>query len=248
MIVVGLMAAAHTVAAASAAGNPQAAAPPRASASQTTALHALGVLLSGQLDSFQLSESEFKAVLSGFADGYHHPAAMKDARVYVPQLKALEQTRAEAAAQREERAGQRYLNRVASLPGARKTPSGLVYQSIAGGSGPSPKLGDQVRVQYTGKLTDGTVFDASAQHGDGGPATLTLGRVIPCWDEGLQLMKVGGKARLVCPASLAYGSRGAGGVIKPGAVLDFDVQLLGIEHAPAQPGAPLAPSTPAAPR
>lgn len=127
----------------------------------------------------------------------------------------------------------------------------MVFVPIAQGSGATPAIGDQVTVQYTGKLTNGTVFDSSAQHG--GTATFTLGRVIPCWNQGLQLMKVGGKARLVCPATLAYGSRGAGGVIPPGATLDFEVQLLGVHPSPppgaappglgaAPPGLPRAPA------
>ena len=214
-----------------------------AAASQDAALHALGVLLSRQLTSFQLSEPEFRAVASGFADGYHHPAAVKQAQTFVPQLQTLEHTRVTVVAQREERAGQTYLNKVAGLPGAHKTATGLVYLPITQGSGASPKVGDEVKVQYTGKLTDGKVFDSSAEHG--GPATFTLGRVIPCWSEGLQLMKVGGRARIVCPSTLAYGERGVEDVIKPGATLEFEVQLLDIQHPPAGGGAgALAPAAP----
>jgi len=213
-------------------------------ASQDAALHALGVLLSQQLTSFQLSGPEFRAVASGFADGYHHPGAVKQAETLVPQLKTLEQSRVTLVAQREERAGRAYLDKVAALPGAHKTASGLVYLPITQGSGPSPKLGDQVKVQYTGKLTDGSVFDTSEKRG---PATFTLGRVIPCWSEGLQLMKVGGKARIVCPSSLAYGERGVEGVIKPGATLNFDVELLDVHHAAAPTNAvPFAPGAPPA--
>ncbi len=212
-------------------------------ATQDAALHALGELLSQQLDSFQLSESEFKAVLSGFADGYHHPAALKQARAFVPQLQTLERARSAAVAQREEQAGKAYLNKVAASPRAHRTASGLVYIPITEGTGASPKTGDQVKVQYTGKLTDGSVFDSSREHG--GPATFTVGRVIPCWSEGLQLMKIGGKARIVCPSSLAYGERGVEDVIKPGATLDFDVELIDIQHAPSSPaGFPVAPAAP----
>jgi len=216
----------------------------KTAASQGAALHALGVLLSQQLTTFQLSESEFRSVASGFADGYHHPGAVKQAQTLVPQLQALAQSRAELIAQREERAGRAYLDKVAALPGAKKTATGLVYVAIKQGAGPSPKVGDQVKVQYTGKLTDGSVFDSSEKRG---PATFTLGRVIPCWNEGLQLMKVGGKARIVCPSTLAYGDRGVEGVIKPGATLNFEVELLDVHHAAAPGNAvPFAPGAPAA--
>jgi FKBP-type peptidyl-prolyl cis-trans isomerase len=204
-----------------------------------TQLHALGVLLSRQLGSFQLSDRELRAVLSGISDGVRHPETVKAAEAYVPQLQALEHSRSDAQTQA-------FLSKVAALPHARTTTSGLIYIPVHVGSGPSPKIGDQVRVEYTGRLADGTVFDSSSQHG--GSATLPLGHVIPCWDEGLQLMKVGGSARLVCPAKLAYGDRGAGNVIQPGAALDFDVHLLGIQPpAPAAaakpPGAAPAPPT-----
>jgi FKBP-type peptidyl-prolyl cis-trans isomerase len=171
-----------------------------------------------------------------------------EARTHVTQLQALEGTRAQQAAQREDRAGQRYLARIAAMPRAHRTASGLVYVPIAQGAGAAPTATDQVTVQYTGKLIDGSVFDSSAAHG--GSASFTLGRVIPCWTEGLQLMKVGGSARLICPAALAYGDHGAGGVIKPGATLDFEVKLMAVHPAPP-PGnfaSPLGAPPTAAPR
>ena len=85
---------------------------------------------------------------------------------------------------------------------------------------------DQVTVHYHGTLRDGTVFDSSVDRGE--PTTFALNRVIQCWTEGLQRMKVGGKATLVCPAPIAYGDRGAGSLIKPGAALKFEVELLAI--------------------
>jgi FKBP-type peptidyl-prolyl cis-trans isomerase FkpA len=213
--------------------------------SETAQLHALGVLLSRQLGSFQLSDRELRAVLAGISDGIHHPETVKAAQAFVPQLQALERTRGQAQALQEEKAGAAFLTKAAALPHAQTTATGLVFVPLQVGSGPSPKIGDQVHVQYTGRLTDGTVFDSSAQHG--GAVDFPLGRVIPCWDEGLQLMKVGGSARIVCPAKLAYGDRGAGDVIKPGATLDFEVHLLAIHPAapPAAAGPPNAvPATP----
>ena len=115
----------------------------------------------------------------------------------------------------------------AAEPGARVTASGLVFRSLKEGTGPSPTAADAVKVHYRGTFADGREFDSSYKRNQ--PATFPLGRVIPCWTEGMQLMKVGGRARLTCPAAIAYGERGAGGGrIPPNAVLRFDVELLAI--------------------
>ena len=114
----------------------------------------------------------------------------------------------------------------AKEPGAEVTASGLVYRSLKDGSGGSPAATDTVRVHYRGTLPDGKEFDSSYSRGQ--PAEFPLNRVIPCWTEGLQKMKTGGKAKLTCPPEIAYGSRGAGGVIGPNATLHFEVELLGI--------------------
>jgi FKBP-type peptidyl-prolyl cis-trans isomerase FkpA len=120
------------------------------------------------------------------------------------------------------------LDKAAAEPGAVRTPSGLVYRDIAPGTGASPKAADTVTVHYRGTLVNGTEFDSSYKRNE--PASFPLGQVIPCWTEGVQRMKVGGKARLVCPANLAYGERGAPPDIPPGATLNFEVELLRIEH------------------
>ncbi len=114
----------------------------------------------------------------------------------------------------------------AKEPGAVVSASGMIFKSIKEGTGASPKATDTVKVNYRGTLPDGKVFDASADHG--GPATFPLNRVIPCWTEGVQLLKVGGKGKLTCPSAIAYGPRGAGGVIGPNATLVFEVELLAI--------------------
>lgn len=108
------------------------------------------------------------------------------------------------------------------------TASGLVYQSLREGTGPSPAATDVVRVHYRGTLPTGREFDSSYARNE--PAEFPLNRVIPCWTEGVQRMKAGGKARLTCPPSIAYGERGAGGVIPPNATLQFEVELLGIRR------------------
>jgi FKBP-type peptidyl-prolyl cis-trans isomerase FkpA len=110
--------------------------------------------------------------------------------------------------------------------GAVVTASGLVFRSIKDGTGASPKATDKVKVNYKGSFPNGNKFDASEDHG--GPASFPLNRVIPCWTEGVQKLKVGGKAKLTCPSAIAYGANGAGGVIPPNATLVFEVELLAI--------------------
>jgi FKBP-type peptidyl-prolyl cis-trans isomerase FkpA len=105
--------------------------------------------------------------------------------------------------------------------------SGLVYKSIKDGSGPAPLATDTVRVHYRGTFGDGKEFDSSYKRGQ--PAEFPLNRVIKCWTEGVQKMKVGGKAQLTCPPGIAYGERGTpGGPIPPNATLNFEIELLGI--------------------
>ena len=124
----------------------------------------------------------------------------------------------------------------AALPALAQTPapvttaSGLVYQSLKDGSGAQPTATDTVKVHYRGTLPDGKEFDSSIKRGQ--PAEFPLNRVIPCWTEGVQKMKVGGKAKLTCPPAIAYGERGTpGGPIPPNATLHFEVELLDIRVA-----------------
>lgn len=106
------------------------------------------------------------------------------------------------------------------------TSTGLIFRSIQDGTGASPLASDKVTVHYRGTLPDGKEFDNSYKRNK--PIDFPLTAVIPCWTEGVQLMKVGGKAKLTCPPAIAYGSRGAGGVIPPNATLQFDVELIAI--------------------
>ncbi|KNZ31022.1 MAG: peptidylprolyl isomerase [Methylibium sp. NZG] len=110
--------------------------------------------------------------------------------------------------------------------GAVVTASGLVYRSLKDGTGASPAATQTVKVHYRGTFPDGKEFDSSYARGT--PAEFPLNRVIKCWTEGVQMMKVGGKSKLTCPASIAYGEKGAGGVIPPNATLQFEVELLGV--------------------
>lgn len=104
------------------------------------------------------------------------------------------------------------------------TASGLVYESLKEGRGDAPKATDTVKVHYKGTFLDGKEFDSSYKRGE--PTEFPLNRVIPCWTEGVQRMKPGGKAKLTCPPAIAYGERGAGGVIPPNATLNFEIELL----------------------
>ncbi|MEO7391375.1 MAG: FKBP-type peptidyl-prolyl cis-trans isomerase [Ramlibacter sp.] len=109
------------------------------------------------------------------------------------------------------------------------SPSGMVYQSFKEGSGASPTATDTVRVHYRGTLMDGKEFDSSYKRGE--PAEFALNRVIRCWTEGVALMKPGGKARLTCPAAIAYGERNVGnGLIPPNSTLLFEVELLSVKR------------------
>lgn len=118
------------------------------------------------------------------------------------------------------------LTAAAKEPGAKVMPSGLVINMVKEGKGSQPSPSSTVRVHYRGLFPDGREFDSSFKRGE--PIEFPLNGVIKCWTEGVSMMRVGGAARLTCPASIAYGSRGAGGVIPPNATLIFEVQLLGV--------------------
>jgi len=119
-----------------------------------------------------------------------------------------------------------YLDKAAAEPGAKRTASGLVYRELKAGTGASPTAADTVKVHYRGTLTDGTEFDSSYKRNE--PISFPLRGVIPCWTEGVQMMKVGGRSQLVCPSSIAYGDIGHPPEIPGGATLVFEVELLGI--------------------
>jgi FKBP-type peptidyl-prolyl cis-trans isomerase FkpA len=191
-------------------------------------LYALGLAISRNLGAFTLSEAELDVVKAGLTDGVLNHKALVDLQTYGPKIQELQKTRAGAAASVERKSSQAFLDKAAADKGATKTPSGLIITTLKPGSGPAPKATDKVKVHYTGTLTDGSVFDSSVQRGE--PIVFPLNGVIKCWSEGLQLMKVGGKSKLVCPADLAYGDNGAPPRIKPGATLVFEVELLEIAN------------------
>jgi len=209
-----------------AAASTVAAAGPELKTEEQKVFYAVGLAVSRSLVPFTLTESELELVKAGIADGVRGNDQKVDLQAYGPKIQELQKARTSAAAAGEKKVGQAFLDKAAVEKGATKTASGLIVTTIKPGNGTSPKPTDKVKVHYTGTLVDGTVFDSSVQRNE--PATFQLNGVIPCWTEGMQLMKVGGKSKFVCPAALAYGDRGAPPKIKPGATLVFDVELLEI--------------------
>lgn len=203
-----------------------ASAPRNLKTEQDKVAYALGLLLSQNLQAFELTPRELEMAQVGLADGVQGRTPAVSVEAYQFQMQALRRTRVALATERETKAGQVFLEQAAAEKEAQRSDTGLVMRTLQAGTGPKPTAEDQVRVHYTGTLADGKVFDSSRQRNE--PAVFAVKNVIPCWTEALQRMQVGGRARLVCPAALAYGDRGAGADIKPGATLVFDVELLEI--------------------
>jgi FKBP-type peptidyl-prolyl cis-trans isomerase FkpA len=190
-------------------------------------LYAMGLVLSQNLAPLKITAAELVSVQEGLSDGVLGRPAKVDLQAYSPKIREFANLRFAAAAEEEKKAGATFLAKEAAEPGAVKQPTGFVYKEEKAGTGATPKATDKVKVHYKGTLPDGTVFDSSIDRGQ--PATFSLNGVIPCWTQGLQLMKEGGKARFVCPADLAYGDMGSPPKIKGGATLAFEVELISIE-------------------
>jgi FKBP-type peptidyl-prolyl cis-trans isomerase FkpA len=193
-------------------------------------MYTIGLVISRNLGPFTLTDRELELVKAGLADGVHNTPKVP-LEVYGPKVNELAKSRQTAAAAGEKKAGEAFVAKAATEKGAAKKPSGLVYTETKAGTGASPKKTDTVKVHYRGTLMDGTEFDSSFKRNE--PATFRLDQVIPCWTEGVGLMKAGGKARLVCPSAIAYGDAGSPPAIKPGATLVFEVELLEVNPAPA---------------
>jgi FKBP-type peptidyl-prolyl cis-trans isomerase FkpA len=206
--------------------------PPKLSTEDDKTLYALGVLLSRNLEAFELTQKEIDLVKSGLEDGALGKPEAVDVEKYGEAVQKLHSTRLAALVEKDKAAGTAFLTKAAAETGATKTATGIVKKTITAGTGASPAATDEVKVHYEGTLVNGKVFDSSVKRGE--PATFPLNGVIPCWTEAVQLMKVGEKSRIVCPAELAYGERGSPPQIRPGSTLVFEVQLLEI----VKPGAP----------
>ncbi len=188
--------------------------------------YSLGVNVATGVKAQGLDTIDANAVAKAFTDVFEgndldisEEESMQILQDYFGKLQAAAQAKASEA-------GAAYLTDNAAKEGVTTTASGLQYEVITSGDGAKPTANDQVTVHYHGTLTDGTVFDSSVDRGE--PAQFGVTQVIPGWTEGLQLMSVGDKWKLTIPAALAYGDRGAGGMIGPGATLVFEVELLGI--------------------
>ena len=201
-------------------------------------LYALGITVGRNVAVFNLTPSELEIVKRGLTDQITGQKPAVEIDVYGPKIQELARSRSEATAAKEKEKGKAFADAAAKEPGATALPSGLVIKTMTPGTGATPKATDVVKVHYHGTLMDGTVFDSSVKRGQ--PAEFPLNGVIPCWTEGVQKMKVGEKARLVCPAAIAYGDRGHPPTIPGGATLIFEVELLEIK-APGAPPAPMMP-------
>lgn len=189
-------------------------------------IYAIGLSMYRSIGQFNLSPSELAIIEKAMSDAAAGRPAVK-IDDWGPKIQGFAEARIKAT-------NDAVMAKALAQPGATKAPSGLIYRDITPGTGPSPAATDKVKVNYRGTFTDGTEFDSSYKRNE--PTEFQLNQVIPCWTEGVQHMKVGGKAELVCPASIAYGPQGRPG-IPGGATLVFQIELLGISN----PGAP-APS------
>jgi FKBP-type peptidyl-prolyl cis-trans isomerase len=208
------------------------AAPPPAAASLSEdekTIYALGAMIGQRFAvPMRLSEKEVDLLVRGVRATARGGQPDISIEGYAQKFDALAQSRAAAGAAAVKAAGAGFRDAAAAEPGAVKLASGLVYRTLTPGKGASPKPTDVVSVHYHGTLPDGKVFDSSVQRGQ--PAEFPLNQVIPCWTEAVQRMKVGEKAKLVCPSEIAYGDRGTpDGGIPPGATIVFEVELLGIK-------------------
>lgn len=164
------------------------------------------------------------AVFSGETPKMTYTEAKEEIQKFFTAMEQRNREQAAEAAKINKAAGESFLKENAKRNEVKITPSGLQYEVIEEGNGRKPTASDRVKVHYTGKLIDGTVFDSSVERGE--PATFGVTQVIPGWVEALQMMNEGAKWRLFIPSNLAYGPNGAGGLIGPDATLIFDVELL----------------------
>jgi len=188
-------------------------------------IYALGLLIQQSIRTFDLSADEFDILRRALSDGAAGSPALK-LDEWGPKIDPLANARRARVEARETAAGAAYVAKAAAEAGAVKTSSGLVYRDLTVGTGRSPVASDTVRVHYRGTFIDGRVFDSSYDRNQ--PESFVLREVLPCWTEGVQRMKIGGKARLVCAPELAYGAVGSPPAIPGGATLVFEVELLAI--------------------
>ena len=197
-------------------------------------LYALGAMVAQRTPLAQagLDEAELNEVMAGFIDATMGKELKVTTAENMPKVDQFLKERQKVRGEQEKTKGVKYLEEQAAMPGAQKQPSGLIYFETTPGTGQQATPADTVKVHYKGTLINGTEFDSSYKRGT--PAEFPLSGVIKCWTEGVAKMKVGGKAKLVCPSEIAYGERGAGGSIPPNSVLNFEVELISIAGKDAQ--------------
>jgi len=191
-------------------------------------LYALGMMIASRAPKFDPTSEEIDVIIAGLRDGLQGTESRVVMQDYVKKLDPFLQERMAKISEVEMAAGTEFRAEMAKQAGAVTSDSGVIYIQIEPGSGAQPDSGSTVKVHYKGTLRDGTVFDSSIARGE--PATFKVDGVVPCFAEGLQQMKVGGKAKLICPPEQAYGNRGTPR-IPPGATLAFEVELLEIVKA-----------------
>lgn len=190
------------------------------------AFYSIGAGMAAQLTRANpISEKELDALIQGIRDAVGGKTLAVEQKEGAKLVGQMLKERASQAIEIERGAATDFLAAEASKKGATTTESGLIYTVLKAGTGASPTATDKVRVHYHGTLRDGTVFDSSVERDK--PSEFPLNRVIACWTEGVAMMKEGGKSRLICPASIAYGDRSTGR-IPAGAALSFEVELLEI--------------------
>ncbi len=199
------------------------AADPELKTEEDKIVYFLGIALSKNVSNLSLSDKEVELVFSGMRDSLEGNAISLEEATYGPMLNALIEERMQAGIENETAASATYVETMAAEDGAITTESGVIILELVAGDGPSPSSDSVVKAHYHGTLRDGSVFDSSVDRGQ--PFTSSLNNVIPCWKEAIPMMKEGGKSKIVCPAELAYGSRGAGKV-PAGAALTFEVELI----------------------
>jgi FKBP-type peptidyl-prolyl cis-trans isomerase FkpA len=199
-------------------------------------IYAMGTMMGGQIAAFKLSQEDLAAFIAGFKDAASGTQSKVPMDTYGPKIQTFLKARMDAAAVIEKDKGRVYAEKAATEAGAQKTAAGAVVIGVTEGKGAFPTPADTVKVHYKGTLLDGTVFDSSYDRGQ--PAEFPLGGVVKCWTEGLQKVKVGGKAKLVCPSDTAYGDQGRPPKIPGGATLLFEVELLEAGPAPAPAAMP----------
>jgi len=186
-------------------------------------LYAVGLVMARQLGVFELTPAELEYVQQGLTDGSTGKTPLVDMEAYKPMIQKMALARRDAQGEKLAAKSRVFLEKAAKEKGAVKTASGLVYVPLKEGAGASPAATDKVKVNYRGTFLDGKEFDSSYTAGQ--PAEFKLNQVIKCWTEGVQKMKPGGKAKLVCPPDIAYGERGSG-AIPANATLVFEVELV----------------------